>query len=169
MKTTLLLCASAVGACAAQPLQFRITPESLARLQQRDPMIRLDKPAEGEAKVARPNNQSLIKQSTILHDGHNWTLIPNGAVVFLPAALKARVNAAPVGTLLPWLEFLAKNPGWITTTPVSFDQAVGNEPLTAEAVAFWAKQDKIVIAVHQSGPISVRVPDPNPNPKLTKQ
>ena len=63
----------------------------------------------------------------------------------------------PSGTLLPWAEFLTKNLGWITTTEVTFEQAAGNDALPAERTAFWAKQDKIVIAVHQSGPISVRV------------
>jgi len=167
MKNTLLLCALATHALGSQPVLVRVTPETLAKLQARDPMIRLVKPAQNEAKVARPLNQSIIKQSTILHDGKNWTLVPNGAVVFLPEALKSRVNVRPVGTLLPWSEFLTKNPSWITTTEVSFDQAAGNETLPAERTEFWAKQDKIVVAVHQTGPISVRVAAASPT--LTKR
>jgi hypothetical protein len=163
MKTTLFLCAMAANALASQPVLVRVTPETLAKLQQRDPMIRLVKPAQGEAKVARPENQSIIKQSTILHDGKNWTIVPNGAVVFLPEAMKPRVNSKPVGTLLPWSEFLTKNLSWITTNEVSFDQAAGNEELPAERTAFWAKQDKIVIAVHQRGPISVRIANSSTN------
>ena len=54
MKTTLILCAMAANAFAAQPVLVRVTPETLAKLQQTDPMIRLEKPAQGEAKVARP-------------------------------------------------------------------------------------------------------------------
>lgn len=159
MKTTLFLCVLAVNAFAAQPVLTRISPEALARLQQKDPMIHLVKPAKGEATVARPIDQSIIKQSTIIHDAENWTLVPNGAVVCLPLALKARVNAAPSGTLISWTEFLTRNRGWITTHEVTIDQASGKEPLPAERAAFWAKQNKIVIAVHQNGPISVRVPD----------
>lgn len=157
MKTMLALLASATLGTAAQPILVRVTPETLANLQKRDPMIRLEKPAANEAKVARPENQSIIKESSILHDGRNWTIVPNGAVVHLPAALKARVNARPVGTLLAWTDFLARNRGWITTTEVTFDQAAGNEAMPAERAAFLAKQDKIVVAVHQCGPISVRV------------
>jgi hypothetical protein len=167
MKTALFLCALAGHALAAQPVLVRVTAQTLADLQARDPMIRLVKPAEGEAKVARPDNQSIINQSTILHDGKNWTLVPKGAVVFMPEAMKARVNVRPVGTLLPWTDFLTKNRSWITTTDVTFDQAAGNEELPAERCAFWAKQDKIVIAIHQNGPISVRVADPTPT--LTKR
>lgn len=166
MKTALILCAMAANVLASQPILVRVTPETLAMLQQKDPMVRLVKPALGEAKVARPANQSIIKQSTILHDGKNWTLVPNGAVVFLPEAMRLRVNAKPVGTLLPWSEFLTNNPSWITTTEVTIEQAAGNDELPAERTASWAKQDKIVIAVHQRGPISVRVATKSPS--LTK-
>lgn len=167
MKTMLVFFASAAMGMAAQPILVRVTPETLANLQKRDPMIRLVKPAENEAKVARPENQSIIRESSVLHDGRNWTIVPNGAVVHIPSALKARVNARPVGTLLAWTDFLTRNRGWITTTEVSFDQAAGNEALPAERAAFLAKQDKIVVAVHQSGPISVRVAKETPT--LTKR
>jgi len=93
MKATIFLCVLAVNALAAQPVLVRITPEALAKLQQTDPMSRLSKPAVGDAKVARPQNQSIIKQSTILNDGNNWTLVPKGAAVFIPVAMNSRVNA----------------------------------------------------------------------------
>jgi hypothetical protein len=167
MKNALFLCVLAVNAHAAQPILVRVTPETLARLQERDPMIRLVKPAEGEANVERPVKQSIIGDSTILHDGNNWTLIPKGAVLHQPEAMKARVNVKPVGKLLSWSDFLTRNRSWITTTEVTFDQAAGNEELDAGRTAFWAKQDKIVVATHQAGPISVRVAS-NPNHKPAK-
>lgn len=163
MKYTLLLCAMALSAHAAQPVLVRVTAKTLADLQARDPMIRLVTPAEGEAKVVRPHNQSLIGQSTILHDGANWTLVPNGALVFLPEALKSKVNAKPVGTLLPWAEFLTKNSAWISTSEVSFDEAAGNKEIPSERSSQWAKQDKAVVAVHQAGPISVQVSNSSHN------
>lgn len=88
-------------------------------------------------------------------------MVPKGAVIFLPEAMKNRVNVKPVGTLLSWVDFLTKNRAWVTTNDVSFDQAAGSQPLPAERVAFWAKQDKVVVAVHQSGPISVRIVSEN--------
>ena len=155
MKTALILCVMANSAFAAVPILARTTPEALAKLQQDNPMTLLQSPAKGEAIVRRPDDQSIINQSTILHDGTNWTLVPKGAVIFLPEAMKSRVDVKPAGTLLPWTEFLARNQAWITTNDISFDQAAGKKPLQAERVAFWAKQDKVVIAVHQGGPISV--------------
>jgi hypothetical protein len=157
MKTVIFLYALASHGFANEPILIRVTAETLANLQKRDPMIRLEKPAENEVTTPRPQNQSIIKESTILHDGRNWTLVPTGAVVFLPESLKPRVNTRPVGTLLPWTAFLTINRAWITTTEVNFDQAAGNEALPEERAEFWAKQDKIVVAVHQAGPISVRV------------
>lgn len=157
MKTALILCALASSAFAATPVLVRVTPEALARLQQTKPMSRLETPTEGQAKVNRPNHQSIIAQSTILHDGKNWTLVPKGALIFLPEAMKSRVDVKPLGTLLTWTDFLTKNRAWITTNDVSFDQAAGTEAIPPERVTYWAKQDKVVIATHRQGPISVRL------------
>ena len=159
MKTTLFLCAFAANAFAATPILVRVTPQTLADLQARDPMIRLVETEGDSAKVARPVSQSIINESTILHDGKNWTLVPKDAVVFLPKTMKSRVNTPPVGNLLPWSEFLTKNQSWIATNEVTFDQAAGSEEISAKTTAAWSKGNKIVVAVHHEGPISVRVAD----------
>lgn len=155
MKYALILCVMANNAFSSPPIVARITPDALAKLQHDNPMALLKTPAKAETNVRRPNDQSIINESTILHDGKNWTLVPKGAVIHLPDAMKNRIVAKPTGTLLEWSEFLAINRAWITTNEISFDQAAGKKPLQPERVAFWAKQDKVVIAVHQSGPISV--------------
>ncbi|MES2661212.1 MAG: hypothetical protein V4689_21510 [Verrucomicrobiota bacterium] len=157
MKTSLLILALASGAFAGPPVLARITPAALAKIQQGNPITDLPQTPESAPQVARPAEQSIIKQSMILHDGKNWTLVPKGAVIFLPEAMKSRVDAKPVGTLLSWADFLTKNVSWITTNEVSFEQAAGNQALPADRVTFWAKQDKIVVAVHQNGPISVNI------------
>lgn len=159
MKPPLTLLALVAIASADEPILPRVSSMQLAKLQQISPMKNLQKPAPVKADAPRPEAESIVKQSIILHDGRNWTLIPKGAVVFIPPALKDRVNAKPVGTLLTWADFFAKNRAWITTNDVSFNQAAGTEPIPAARVAFWGKQDKIVIAVHQTGPISVKLAD----------
>lgn len=164
MKATLIFCALASCAFADTVIQPRITSEELVKRQQGNPVQTVEAPPKGEVKkTSPPEEQSIVKQSTILSDGKNWTLVPQGAVICLPAAAKSRVNVKPTGTLLPWAEFLSKNYSWITTNEISFDQAAGAVPLPPERVAFWAKQDKVVIAVHQGGPISVRVAAPATN------
>ena len=158
MKSAFILCALAPCAFAREPVLSRVTAETVRHLQQMSPMLRMEKPPEGKNEAVRPVEQSIIKESVILNDGTNWTLVPVGAVVLLPEAMKTRVNTRPVGKLLPWLEFLSKNISWITTTELNLKQAAGIDPLSAERMAFWATQDKVVIAVHQNGPISMRPP-----------
>lgn len=159
MKTTLLLCALAGNAFAALPVLVRVTPQTLAELQARDPMIRLVQPEEGQAKVSRAASPSIISESTILHDGTHWTLVPKGAIVHLPESLQSRVNVRPVGTLLPWADFLRKNRTWLVSSEVTFDEAAGNQAIPAERAARWESEEKIVVAVHSQGPISVRIAD----------
>ncbi len=157
MKSLLILCGIATAALADVPVQARITPEALLKLQQGNPVTKLKKAeATKDAAKAPAEPRSLIKESTILNDGTHWTLVPKGAVIFTPAAQAARVNAKPTGELLTFLEFSAKNPGWLTTTEISFQQAAGQIPLPAERLAFWSKQDKVVVAVHEKGAISYR-------------
>jgi hypothetical protein len=156
MKAILIISLLAGHALAGQPMVARITPEALARLQQKDPMIRLRKPAANEAKVGRPADQSIIAQSTILSDGANWTIVPNGAVLFIPEKLKSRISTTPTGELLAWSDFLVRSRGWVTTCEVSISQAAGKDAIPADRSSFWSKQDKIVVAVHQNGPISYR-------------
>jgi hypothetical protein len=157
MKTTLLLCAFTLNAFASQPVLVRVTPDTLAKLQERDPMIRLVDSAGNEIKTTSPLSHSTMDQSSILHDGTHWTLVPKGALIHLPAEIKDRSNVKPVGTLLPWKDFLAKNQQWIATSEVSFDQAAGNEELPAEYAGSLANQGKVVVAVHRNDPASVQV------------
>ncbi len=157
MKTAFMLCALATSVFAGPPVLVRITPEALAKIQQANPIAQLEKPVEGEAKVTTPAEQSIIKQSMVLHDGKNWTIVPKGAVIFIPDNLKSWIDAKPLGKILAFNDFMTLNRKCLTTTEVTFDQAAGNESLPAERAHFWAKQDKIVIAVHQNGPISVQI------------
>ncbi len=160
MKTPALILLMA-GTAAATPLVLpRTSQETLARLQGIDPLARYQRPeAVAAPAAARP---SIIRQSTLLHDGVHWTLVPAGAVVHVPASLKQRVGTAPAGTLLPWSDFLALNRGWLTTVEISLEQASGKQALPAERAAFWEKQDRIVIATHRGGPISLHQSEPQP-------
>ena len=167
MRTTLGILAL-TGACAlAQaPAGGTMSSEELARLQGGSPLAALQAQQQIEASqtpdggekpvVARAGEQSLIKQSDILHDGSNWTIVPKGAVLHVPAPMTPRVGAKPLGTLLSWADFLMANRGWILTEEISFDQAAGKQPLPEARRQFWPTQTKVIVAVHQGGPISVR-------------
>lgn len=114
-------------------------------------------PAEdGEKNIVRPREESILAQSTILSDGTCWTLVPKGAVLHLPATHKARVDSKPLGSLLPWADFLARNFAWLGTCELSLDQAAGKQPLAAGLSDNWTKLGKVVVAVHLAGPVSVK-------------
>ncbi len=156
MKAALILCALAVQAAATQPILVRVTADAIARLREQDPMIRLVKPDE-EIEIQRPTATSPVCESTILHDGKHWTLVPKGSVIHLPARLKSKLDSKPIGKLLPWKDFLERNQSWLETAEVSFGQAAGTEEIPAATAAKWSGSGKIIVASHQLGPISVRI------------
>lgn len=164
MKTTLILLTTLAGAAMAAPVMTdRITPEEISARQKASPVTSLEQQVAGaEAKVARPGEQSLIKQSDILSDGTNWTLVPKGAVLHIPQILSNRVDAKPVGNLLSWTEFLTINRGWLFTEEVTFEQAAGKAPIPPSRTEFWKKNGKVIVAVHLGGPISVRTEPSTP-------
>ncbi|MEK7953781.1 hypothetical protein [Luteolibacter soli] len=163
MKTTLLLLALANAALAAPTMTESITPEEIAARQKApSPLAAIPQPAASTetGTVVHPEEQSIIKQSDILNDGQHWTLVPKGAVLHIPPAFTTRVGAKPVGTLLPWVEFLTVNRNWLFTEEVNIDNASGKTPLPPSRLEAWQKLKKVVVAVHLGGPISVRTQPP---------
>lgn len=144
-------------ALAVEPILVRVTADDIMRLRSQNPAA--DSPAETENHPpALPlAGRSLLGESTILHDGKNWTIIPNGALIHLPAGFSHRVNRKPVGNLMPWRDFAKANESWIATDEVSFEQAAGNEPLSGDKLRQLRTSEKIVVTCHQGGPISIRL------------
>lgn len=164
MKAPILLLTTLAGAALANPVMTdRITPEEISARQKSSPVAALQQQVAGaEAKVARPAEESLIKQSDVLSDGNNWTLVPKSAVLHVPLALSNRVGAKPLGRLLSWNDFLTVNRGWLFTEEVTFDQAAGKAPIPPSRAEFWKKNGKVIVAVHLGGPISVRTEPSTP-------
>lgn len=158
MRTTpiaALVCATAVGS----PMTERITSGALQQKRSSNSSIAsLTQQAQPNAHVVRAKGQSLIKQSLIISDGTNWTLVPRGAVLHTPDSHTARVNAPPVGNLVSWQEFLNMNHAWIAGEEISLRQAEGADTLDPRRIAYWPKQSKVIVAVHRGGPVSVNPP-----------
>lgn len=158
IATRTFLALALVAPLFAEPaMTDRITPEQLAAKPQESPLLALPQlKSPDEAKVKSSSKESIIAQSDILTDGSRWTLVPKGAVLHTPSSMAAKVGGSPMGQLVPWADFLAANPAWITTEEISYDQACGKIPLSLEHTNFWPKQGKVVVAVHLGGPISVK-------------
>lgn len=140
------------GAVSAQPLLVRVTADDIRRLQEHDPMVAL--PPAPELPVEKPAALP-VANSIILHDGKNWTIVPNGALICLPKEHETKANAKPVGNLMPWEEFLAANSSWLEPGEISFEQAAGCEKLPVERIRQLRKSGKVIVATHRGGPISI--------------
>ena len=160
MKTPILWIALAATSFAGPLVPNKsITANELAAKQANDALSTLPQTAVLEKELGveapRPAAQSIIAQSEIITDGENWTLVPKGAVLFVPERNTENVGTKPVGSLLMWREFLAKNPAWVSTHEVSYEQATGETPLPEGSMEHWQKRNCIVVAVHRGGPISL--------------
>jgi len=164
MKIPLL--ASFVCTClsAAEPMRDRISPDEFAKRRSDQPLAGVVPPAPTDGAAAqRTDTPSLISESEILGDGQRWTIAPKGALLHVPKALAGRVSGKPQGTLVSWLDFLRANGSWVIPAEMSIEQASGKAPLPKDRIKFWKSQDKIVVAVHRGGPISVRLDLENPD------
>lgn len=143
------------GLGVAAPMKDRISSEELTerRLASESELNVLEKNVS-EARVIRAGEQSIIAQSVILSDGSNWTLVPKGAILFLPESQNSKINTRPVGNLVPWKEFLRLNHAWVSAEEVTLRQAEGVQPLDERRVEFWSKNQKVIVATYLGGPIS---------------
>lgn len=68
----------------------------------------LDELAVEPAIVKPPKRKvaSLVERSTVINFDGYWTIVPKGAVLFIPEGLESRVGGQPSGRLLPWADFL---------------------------------------------------------------
>lgn len=98
----------------------------------------------------------LLERSLLIGDGECWTLVPKEALLHAPERLQIRILAKPAGRAVEWREFLGRNRGWLATQEVSMAQARGDEALPVQVQQLLASSGRMVIAVHQSGPISVK-------------
>ncbi len=101
---------------------------------------------------------TLVGRSTILSHGGRWTLVPKGAVLFVPAVYRGRIAEKPSGKLVPWIEFCSRNRGWIHTETVTMEQARGEAVLSEEVTETHKRLGRLVVAVLHGGPISVKAP-----------
>ena len=131
--------------------------QSLRMAQQKDPIRDLG-PAAGnvdEDPSVKNSTRDLIKDSTILCYRGFLTLVPKRAVLHLPDELKDRFEVKPNIAVKPWAEFYALNRGWIRTVEVTRAQAMGEEPMSEDAVKAFAESKAAIIATYKGGPISV--------------
>lgn len=152
---TLLASAALLGSISAQTITPKPRPSHGDLIKKRKANQPKITKQENTQQIFKPAKKSLIGSSTLLSDGRNWTLLPKGAVVHIPAAHKNKIIDKPVGKLIEWKKFLARNSSWIQIYPVEMTQAQGKKTLNKDKFLQLRKLNKIVVATCASGPISV--------------
>jgi hypothetical protein len=108
-------------------------------------------------------DESAFSRSIILYDGTNFTLIPEGSILTLPANLREHVVASPLGSFLLWPSFLKQNAKWLASREVTMEMALGDKEASAEILQSLKADTKLRVAVYRSNPISVmEKPDTTP-------
>lgn len=141
-------------------LQLRIA-------EQNDPMKKMQPVTTPDPVKANPP-KDLISDSDILCFNGYATLVPKRAVLFIPKNLEDHMKFQAGAKILGWLDFYARNRGWITTVEVSRAQAEGNQALDDDATTLISKSSNLVVATYQTGPISVLPPKDPPDDKSGK-
>lgn len=111
-----------------------------------------------------PEKRSLLASSEIFCHAGKATLVPKGAVIHVPKNLADRLGMREGVKFTTFMNFMAENRSWITTTPVTRKQAEGKEPLPESLLKSFAKESRIVVATLQEGPISVLPPKVEESP-----
>jgi hypothetical protein len=125
------------------------------------------RPATGPDPSVANKLGDLISRSDIICYRGQATLVPKRAVLHVPKSLSDRLGMKDGASIGSWTEFLNANRAWIRTVPVSRLQAEGNNPMSEETLKSFDKEQRLVIATYQEGPISVlplKIPEPAPEP-----
>lgn len=170
MRTTryrtilLALCAGALP-CPAQENAIGIAPgttkvvhtesitdtELLARQQR--------KPFGGIApKGTLGRRYDLAAMSDFITFEGYTTLVPKGAILHVPEALRANIANPPDGALLVWKEFLTRNYARITPLEITLEEASGKKPLDQARLDSAMRSGRIIVAVTHGNPTSVSSP-----------
>ena len=129
----------------------------LRKAEQNDPMKKMPPVTTPDPVKANPP-KDLISDSDILCFNGYATLLPKRAVLFIPKNLEDHMKYQSGAKILGWLDFYARNRGWITTVEVSRAQAEGNQALEDDTTTLISKSSNLVVATYQTGPISVLPP-----------
>jgi hypothetical protein len=115
------------------------------------------------SKPAKPKNY--YDGATIIAVSGVHTVVPQGAVIYVPPSLTEMIVKEPQGKLMRWPEFLEKHSKWLNTRKVSWETAKGEDPIKEEERKTFAEGEKIIVAVFGKNPITVLEPPPEPEKK----
>ena len=101
---------------------------------------------------------SLYRNTHILINRGQHTIIPKGSIIYLPSKDKAKVCETPSGKFTFWPDFIKKNQSWIWLYEITLKQARGLEPIPEHKLKELAKLNRVVVATYRKNPISISPP-----------
>lgn len=111
-----------------------------------------------EAEIKRPKIAStdIYERSDILVARNHHTLIPKGCALYVPDVHKSKFKDKAAGSFERLSVFYKANYSWLVTFEVTLDQAMGKAPIDETKLESLKRTGKVVIAVYQKNPISVK-------------
>jgi len=103
----------------------------------------------------------LASHSSFIQIDDSYTLVPKGAVLFVPPKMATVIVTEPHGTFVPWTEMQALNRGSLANFEVTLDQASGKTPIDPAKLEFAKRAGNLLVAVILGGAVSV-APVPSP-------
>ncbi len=117
----------------------------------------------GFAKEADlPKGWDLESNSEFITFGGNVTILPKGAVLYVPERYKANVVTKMEGNLMLWPEFVARYPGLVARVEVTMEEVSGQKPFKPERLEAERKRNLILVGTLNQNPITVSKQTLNP-------
>lgn len=133
----------------------RVTPEALAAQREGGVGHNFRNPIQSSEQSGPPLARTPYQGSSILSFRDMHTVVPEGAVLWIPERVSDRVVAdAGESRFVPWPAFLRANQAWIRTMPLTLDEARDLTPFTEEQQKHWESGGQIVIATLRGNPLA---------------
>lgn len=105
---------------------------------------------------SHPSKSGILDRSTVIVSGGNWTIVPKGALLYVPQRYQNCFDVEGTGTFLDFKEFFLKNRSWLVTHSVTLEQARGKSALSEQTIKGFVTSGRAVVSVFRGGPISTR-------------
>ena len=159
LKVAVLCPVLAVFASFSDAAERLSREELIARRDASNERLAQRTPKQETSSKGHPSRSSILDRSIVISNGRNWTFVPKGALLNVPAVHQNKVNAtSKTAKYLPFAEFARSNRGWLSTHSVTLEQARGNAPITDQVRQALKEGGRVVVSVCQGGAISTRVP-----------
>jgi hypothetical protein len=99
---------------------------------------------------------SLLERSDPLSQGNLATLLPKGALLFVPEGMAERAQLPQGAEIVDWGHFYRLNSHWILPWNIRLEQALGEEALDLALFERLKRMGKVVVAICMDHPISLR-------------